>query len=65
MSPVQGGGAFGQDVSLGPIIEKMRHDNDFSDEVHDPSEDEPHIVGIPKKFQHAGDPSADPEPPHS
>lgn len=51
MSPFQGGGAFGQDVSLGPVIEKMRHDNTFSDEVHDPSEDEPHIVGIPKQFQ--------------
>ncbi|MCA0296235.1 MAG: hypothetical protein LCH96_13195 [Actinobacteria bacterium] len=50
MSPVQGGGAFGQDVSLGPVIEKMRHDNTFSNEVHDPSEDEPHIVGIPKSL---------------
>jgi len=64
MSPVQGGGAFGQDVSLGPVIEKMRHDNNFSDEVYDPSEDEPHIVSIPRQAE-AEEPDPDSLGPHS
>ncbi len=60
---VGGGGASGPDLGL----EKLRRDNALTDQVHDPADDEPHIVGIPRKYQQ---PQADTweqawEPPHS
>ena len=51
----------GADLSLAPVLDKLRRDNALTDEVVDPGEDEPHIVGIPKKFQRP----ADAEKPHS
>jgi len=44
---VGGGGPAGPDLAL----EQLRRDNALTDQVHDPAEDEPHIVGIPKKYQ--------------
>lgn len=57
------GGGTGADLSIGPALAKLRRDNSLSDEVHDPAEDEPRIVGIPRKFRQ---PEASvPEQPHS
>jgi hypothetical protein len=59
-------GGYGYDLSIGPTIAKMRRDNQLVDEVHDPGEDEPRIVGIPRAFQHPADEApAGPEHPHS
>jgi hypothetical protein len=51
-------GASSGFVSIGPALEQLRRDNALADAVHDSTEDEPHIVGIPKKFQ-APAPAAD------
>jgi hypothetical protein len=57
------GGGTGGDLSVGPALEQLRKDNALTSQVHDPAEDEPHIVGIPKRFQV---PDGDaPEAPHS
>lgn len=63
MTGVPIGSGTGGDLSIGPALAKLRRDNALANEVIDPSEDEPHIVGIPKKFQHPADqvaPSRDP-----
>ena len=44
------GGGTGGDLSVGPALEQLRKDNALTNQVHDPAEDEPHIVGIPKRF---------------
>ena len=44
---VGGGGSAGPDLAL----EKLRRDNALTDQVHDPAEDEPRIVGIPRKYR--------------
>jgi hypothetical protein len=56
---VGGGGSAGPDLAL----EQLRRDNALTNQVHDPAEDEPHIVGIPKRFLIADD--EPPTPPHS
>lgn len=60
---VGGGGSAGPDLAL----EKLRRDNALTDQVHDPAEDEPRIVGIPKKYQQpeAGTWEQAWNPPHS
>jgi hypothetical protein len=56
---VGGGGSAGPDLAL----EQLRRDNALLNTVHDPAEDEPHIVGIPKRFLIPdGEPTT---PPHS
>lgn len=57
------GGGTGGDLSIGPALEQLRRDNALSNQVHDPSEDEPHIVGIPERFLLPDVPEAD--QPHS
>ena len=56
---VAGGGQAGPDLAL----EQLRRDNALLNTVHDPAEDEPHIVGIPKRFLIPDDETA--TPPHS
>lgn len=56
---VGGGGPAGPDLAL----EQLRSDNALTNQVHDPAEDEPHIVGIPKRFLVPDDDA--PTPPHS
>lgn len=48
MTGIPSSGGTGASMSIGPALAKLRRDNALSDEVHDPSEDEPRIVGIPK-----------------
>ena len=57
------GGGTGGDLSVGPALEQLRKDNALTNQVHDPAEDEPHIVGIPKRFLITDDETA--TPPHS
>jgi hypothetical protein len=61
MTGIPGGAGTGGDLSIGPALDKLRRDNALTDQVIDPSEDEPHIVGIPKKYQRP----AGSEDPHS
>jgi hypothetical protein len=56
---VGGGGSAGPDLAL----EQLRRDNALTNQVHDPAEDEPHIVGIPKRFLIPDDETT--TPPHS
>lgn len=51
MTSVPSGGSTGGDLSLGPALEQLRRDNALTNEVHDPAEDEPHIVGIPRRYR--------------
>lgn len=51
MTGIPSGGGIGAHLSIGPALAKLRRDNALSNEVHDPSEDEPRIVGIPKRYQ--------------
>ena len=57
------GGGTGGDLSVGPALEQLRKDNALTNQVHDPAEDEPHIVGIPKRFLIPDDDA--PTQPHS
>lgn len=36
---------------MGMTLAKLRRDNALADVVHDPEEDEPKVVGIPKRYQ--------------
>ncbi|MCC6494629.1 MAG: hypothetical protein IT193_00050 [Propionibacteriaceae bacterium] len=63
MSVGPAGGGTGADLSMGPALAKLRRDNALADEVHDPAEDEPRIVGIPRRFREPE--TAAPEQPHS
>jgi len=56
-------GGTGGDLSVGPALEQLRHDNALDNHVIDPADDAPHIVGIPKKFQQQAEPQ--PDQPHS
>ncbi len=63
MSVGPAGGGTGADLSIGPALAKLSRDNALADQVHDPAEDEPRIVGIPRRFRQPDD--AAEEQPHS
>jgi hypothetical protein len=66
MSGLAANGGTGANLSLGPALAKLRKDNALAiaDAPYDPEEDEPHIVGIPKKYQAVPSPALS-EQPHS
>ena len=68
MTGIPSSGGTGANLSIGPALAKLRRDNALSDEVHDPSEDEPRIVSIPEghepQVEAPRDADVRPAPPH-